>query len=206
MSYGQGDPAFDETQQLALEQLVKAVRELNEKTAVARGDAQGLQALATEVAALAAKIDTDPQQRPLKMFRMPTESQLDSLLPYSFINGRFNPVAPLFNIRNEGDRVVGIGTLGAVYEGPPHSVHGGWIAAAYDQMLALANLVQDRGGFTASITVNYRQRTPLYEEIRFEAWHERAEGKKIWAKGKCTINGQLLSEAEGLFIGHNGTD
>jgi hypothetical protein len=51
------------------------------------------------------------------------------------IIGRANPIAPPVAMREEGGRVVGTARFGSAYEGPPGCVHGGWVAAAFDELL-----------------------------------------------------------------------
>jgi acyl-coenzyme A thioesterase PaaI-like protein len=96
---------------------------------------------------------------------------------------------------------VGRVTFGEAYEGPPDSVHGGIIASSYDQMLAFACMAHDAGGPTATLTVQFRKPTPLRVPLRFEAWIDRIEGRKVFARGTChTPDGEVVSESEGLFV------
>ena len=61
--------------------------------------------------------------------------------PFGFFDhspmlGRANPLAPPIDLwLEEGDRMVGTATFGAAYEGPPGCVHGGYVAAAFDEVL-----------------------------------------------------------------------
>jgi acyl-coenzyme A thioesterase PaaI-like protein len=116
------------------------------------------------------------------------------------VSGRYSPLAPPVELSVEGSHVVGVVTFASAYEGPPGSVHGGIVAGVYDQLLAFANIVGGVPGPTASLSVQYRRPTPLGVELRFEAWTERAEGRKVWARGTCHVGGEQVSEAEGLFI------
>jgi len=90
-------------------------------------------------------------------------------------------------------------TLGAAYEGPPTLVHGGVCAMILDQMLGEAAGAGGKPGFTASLTLTYREPTPL-GQLRAEAWIDRSEGFKTWAKGHIIGPQGLTVEAEGLFI------
>jgi acyl-CoA thioesterase FadM len=72
-------------------------------------------------------------------------------------------------------------------------------------VLAAATLIPDARGPTATLTIHYRKPTPLKQELRFESWVERHEGKKLWIKGACygkdaEGNEVVITEAEGLFI------
>lgn len=89
--------------------------------------------------------------------------------------------------------------LGAAYEGPPTLVHGGVSALILDQMLGHAAGAGGKPGMTATLTLTYRHGTPL-GDLRAEAWIERSEGIKTWAKGHILGPDGVCVEAEGLFV------
>jgi acyl-coenzyme A thioesterase PaaI-like protein len=89
--------------------------------------------------------------------------------------------------------------LGAAYEGPPGLVHGGVSSMILDQLLGESAGAGGKPGMTATLTVNYAQGTPL-GDLRAEAWIERSEGIKTWAKGHIIGPDGVTVEAEGLFI------
>ena len=51
--------------------------------------------------------------------------------------------------------------LGAAYEGPPGLVHGGVSAMILDQILGEAAGAGGKPGMTGTLTLTYRQGTPL---------------------------------------------
>ncbi len=112
-----------------------------------------------------------------------------------------NAVAPPLVIEHEGDtgRVWSDFHLGAAYEGPPTLVHGGVSALILDQMLGVAAGAGKRPGMTGTLTLVYRQGTPL-GPLRAEAWIDRVEGIKTWAKGRILGPDGVTVEAEGVFI------
>lgn len=89
--------------------------------------------------------------------------------------------------------------LGAAYEGPPGLVHGGVSALVLDQMLGEAAGAGGKPGMTGTLTLVYRRGTPL-GDLRAEAWIERSEGIKTWAKGHLIGPEGVTVEAEGVFI------
>ena len=113
--------------------------------------------------------------------------------------GLRNAVAPPLTIVQEGRGVRSAFTLGAAYEGPPGCVHGGVLALVLDQMLGEAAGAGGKPGMTATLTLSYRQRT-LLGDLTAEAWIERVEGIKTWARGEIHSADGLTVEAEGLFI------
>jgi len=121
---------------------------------------------------------------------------------HSPLIGLSNPLSPPIELRAEADRhsVVGRAVFGSAYEGPPGSVHGGYVAAAFDEVLGFANALSGSPGMTGTLTVRYRRPTPLHTELRFEARYDRSEGRKIFTSGKLFAGDSLCAEAEGLFI------
>lgn len=121
-------------------------------------------------------------------------------LDHSPIMGKANPIAPETRIEWGGDHVLLFATFGSAYEGPPGSVHGGWVAAAFDEVLGMAQSMGGQPGMTGTLTVKYRKPTPLHRELRFEGTLDRVEGRKIFTTGRCYDGDTLTAEAEGLFI------
>ncbi|WP_345522009.1 PaaI family thioesterase [Nocardioides conyzicola] len=114
--------------------------------------------------------------------------------------GLRNAVAPPLEIGRESTgRAWADFHLGAAYEGPPGLVHGGVSALVLDQMLGEATGAGGKPGMTASLTLTYRRATPL-GDLRAEAWIERSEGIKTWARGHLSDAEGITVEAEGLFI------
>ena len=125
--------------------------------------------------------------------------------PFGFFDhspmlGRANPLAPPIQLWLDGDRMVGTARFGAAYEGPPGCVHGGYVAAAFDEVLGSTQSLSGRPGMTGRLTVHYRSPTPLETELRFVGWLESVEGRKILTKGELWAGERLCAEAEGLFI------
>ncbi|MBK7947832.1 MAG: PaaI family thioesterase [Deltaproteobacteria bacterium] len=122
-------------------------------------------------------------------------------LPFSPVMGRLNPASIGLEIRQQGsDKVVADLVLGEVCEGAGGLVHGGVIAAIYDEILASSNMLTKSGGPTGTLTVRYRKPTPLYTPLRFEAWVERVEERKVLTRGHCLVGETVVSEAEAVFV------
>lgn len=91
-------------------------------------------------------------------------------------------------------------TLGPAYEGPPGWVHGGICALVLDQLLGeVASDGLTKARFTGTITVRYLRGTPL-GPLRAEAFVERSEGTKTYARGYLMDAEGPTAEAEGVFI------
>lgn len=114
--------------------------------------------------------------------------------------GRANPLAPPMRLMLSDDMVSGTVTFGGAYEGPPGCVHGGYVAAAFDELLGAAQGLGGHPGMTGTLTVRYRSPTPLGVELTLEGRLERTEGRKTFVSGRCLADGRLTAEAEGIFI------
>jgi len=120
--------------------------------------------------------------------------------PYSPFVGPRNPLAPPASFEIRDGRVFGRVRFTAAYVGPPQSVHGGVIAATFDELLGSTNLVHEVGGMTGTLTVRYKAPTPILTEIALEGWLDRVEGRKVYTRGEMRHEGRLTAEAEGIFI------
>jgi acyl-coenzyme A thioesterase PaaI-like protein len=129
-----------------------------------------------------------------------TTGSTHAMMDRSPIIGLGNPVAPPLTFSVEEDHVVGRGVFGLQYEGPPSSVHGGFVAAAFDEVLGMAQSLTGKPGMTGTLTVKYRKPTPLHTELRFIARVDRVEGRKIFASSELYAGEMLCAEAEGIFI------
>ena len=79
-------------------------------------------------------------------------------------------------------------------------MHGGFVAAAFDEVLGYVQSLGGNPGMTGRLTVHYRKPTPLHTPLIFEAELVRVEGRKIFCAGRVRANGVLTAEAEGLFV------
>lgn len=114
--------------------------------------------------------------------------------------GRANPLAPPIHLEVVEGEVRGGAVFGGAYEGPPGCVHGGYIAAAFDEVLGMAQTMAGSPGMTGTLTVRYRSPTPLHRELTFRGRLDRVEGRKILTSGTLHVGDVLCAEAEAVFI------
>jgi acyl-coenzyme A thioesterase PaaI-like protein len=126
--------------------------------------------------------------------------QPQNFFPASPVIGFANPVAPPVVVEAVDGTLVGSAWFDYQYEGPPTCVHGGVIAMVFDEMLGAANIVSGNPGMTGTLTVKYRQPTPLLTPLRLEARFVRREGRKIYTTGAIYHGDVMTAEAEGIFI------
>lgn len=129
-----------------------------------------------------------------------SEQDLTRSMPYSPVSGRKNPISPAIKLWTEGDKVRGEAHFSATYAGPPDSVHGGIIAAVFDELLSMANIVNKVAGFTGSLTIKYHRPTPLNTIIDLSSECTRISGRKVISRGEMRVDGKITATAEGLFI------
>ncbi|MCU1365772.1 MAG: hypothetical protein JWN39_1411 [Ilumatobacteraceae bacterium] len=122
-------------------------------------------------------------------------------IDFSPFIGVLNPLAPPLSVRFEDDKtVIGTCTYGAAYEGPPGCLHGGFIAAGFDEILGFAQAYSGRPGMTGNLNISYRSPTPLFREVTFVGRLDRVDGRKIFASATLSDGDRLCAQAEGLFI------
>jgi acyl-coenzyme A thioesterase PaaI-like protein len=115
--------------------------------------------------------------------------------------GLRNAIAPPMVIHHEDDgRCWSEFSLSGAYEGPPGWVHGGICALVLDHLLGeAASNGLTKPKFTGTISLRYLRGTPL-GPLRAEAWVERVEGPKTYARGIIRDADGPTVEAEGVFI------
>ncbi len=98
--------------------------------------------------------------------------------------------------------VVAVVRLGEAYQGPPGCVHGGYLAAMFDNLLGVLpyRLTGRRGAFTGRLTVRYRSLTPLDAELVLTGRITAARGRRVTTTGRCHTGDVLTAEAEALFV------
>jgi acyl-coenzyme A thioesterase PaaI-like protein len=128
------------------------------------------------------------------------DDDLTRCMPYSPVSGTRNPVAPPIKMWRDGNEVRGEAVFSPTYAGPPDCVHGGIIAAVFDEMLSMANVVSGSAGFTGTLTIKYHKHTPLDCPVELWAVTDKNTGRKQFSRGEMRVNGEVTASAEGLFI------
>ena len=183
----------------ALAELAASVRRLIDTTISVEGDAALLRDAARQVdalnGALRAAVPDPPPSRYAGGGSTPME-----LFAYDCVIGRWNPLAAPIHMEWQEPLAIGSATFGRPYEGPPGCVHGAVIAAAFDQVLNVANLMSGTAGPTARLEMRYRRPTPLDRPLRFEGWVAQREERKVHSLGRLLVDDVVTVEAEGLYI------
>lgn len=187
--------------------LARAMREVIERLTTSDAPEAELRRAAERLEQYAEHLGTHPRRDRYEGFsESATAGGLGGLpeggghFDYSPLIGRANPLAPPIEMRSTEKEVHGRVRFGSAYEGPPGCVHGGFVSAAFDEVLGYAQSLTGSPGMTGTLTVRYRSPTPLHTDLAFLAWVERVEGRKIFAKGTLHAGERLCAEAEGIFV------
>jgi acyl-coenzyme A thioesterase PaaI-like protein len=116
--------------------------------------------------------------------------------------GVVSPVAPPLVLRVEGERVVADVEFDVRYEGNRGQVHGGFVAAGFDIVAVSAARLSGSAGPTGTLSVRFVAPTPLATPLRYEAWLEGREGRKLRVCGRLVRrdDGAVSAELEAIVI------
>ena len=187
--------------------LATAMRRVIDRMVTSDAPEEELGEAADQLERYADHLETHAQGRPYSGFAEAANSgSVGAFFDASPIIGLANPLAPPLRLAAAGDVITGDVHFGSAYEGPPGCVHGGWIAAVFDEFLGFVMSATGNPGMTGTLKVIYRSPTPLKSDLRFEAGERRTEGRKTFATGRLLAGDRLCAEAEGIFISLDGTD
>ena len=91
---------------------------------------------------------------------------------------------------------------GPEHEGGPGVAHGGWTAAAMDEVLGHLNLLMGQMAVTATLTVEYLKPVPIERPLEIRAWCEGVENGRRRNRGELRLasTGAVLARAHGVFV------
>ncbi len=183
------------------ERLSNAARKLVEKITTADAPEEELLEMARALEEINRRLESFPIRTGRTGFSSSaTETDVTSYLSFGPLTGKLNPIAPPLDIKNEDNQTIGHVNFGYAYEGPPGHVHGGYIAAMFDELLGFAQGFSGQPGVTGTLTIRYRRPTPLKTDLRLVGTFDRIEGRKIYTTGKMYANGELTADATGVFV------
>jgi len=179
-----------------------SVRSLLDVLCATDADTSALLAGAAEIQRLADRFGKEPVADEPRGIAEMAFAGMENFHDRSPLVGRANPIAPPLQFAPDPDAgfVSGTGFFGNAYEGAPGCVHGGFIAAAFDELLGMACIYSGAPGMTGTLEVSYRSPTPIRTTLRFEGRYEGRSGRKIRTRGEMYAGDRLCAEASGLFI------
>ena len=181
--------------------LGETLRLVIDRVVATRAPVDDLREAIVAVEGVAALLEGWPQGALFEGFaESATSGDPQAFLDNSPIMGKANPLAPPLTLTPADGRVTGHCRFGRAYEGPPGHVHGGYIAAAFDEVLGMVQAMTGNPGMTGTLTVRFRAPTPLHADLRFEGELDRVEGRKIFTAGRLFHDEVLCAEAEAVFV------
>ena len=116
------------------------------------------------------------------------------------VAGMSNPLSPGLNMWFEDGVALGTVRCGYAYEGPPNHVHGGFVAAIFDQFMGMAQLMGKAPGMTGTLKVRYLRPTPLNIKLELRAELQKVDGRKTLMAATMYAEDQLTATCEALFV------
>ena len=113
--------------------------------------------------------------------------------------------ANLFGLQLEVERRTEGGVSGRFFvkqdhQGPPGYAHGGVLATALDEAMALLLHGQGTFALTGQLEVSLEAPVPVGTFVQVEADVERAEGRRLILAASASADGRTLATARGTFV------
>lgn len=186
----------------AKRRLAQALRQLTEVLVTSTPTVQAMDAIAAQLETQVQELSAAPRLYGQMAFqadgdhgkRGEVNHELNALAGWS------NPLAPGLNMWFEGAEARGTVNCGYAYEGPPGHIHGGYVAAIFDQFMGMAQIIGKQPGMTGTLKVRYLRPTPLNRDLRLSARLERLEGRKTIMHAEMRAGDTVTATCEALFI------
>ena len=180
----------------------QALRELIEVLMTSDGSTAEIDALAVQLEAQTASLAAGPRLHGLLAFLRDGKHGGHGEVNHELnaLGGWSNPLSPQLNMWLQDSQAFGTVRCGYAYEGPPGYIHGGFIAAIFDQFLGMAQLVGKNPGMTGTLTVRYHRPTPLNTDLDLTARVHENVGRKTLVNGEMHAAGVLTASCECLFV------
>jgi acyl-coenzyme A thioesterase PaaI-like protein len=190
------------TRMVEMRRLADSMRIIIERLVATAAPTEAIIDAADELARVALAFDRLPQGSKYEGFSEAANAggEISASFEHSPLIGRANPLSPPLSLHELDGKVHARGVFGSAYEGPPGCVHGGYVAAAFDEVLGATQSLSGAPGMTGRLTVHYRSPTPLHETLHFVGQLTGVEGRKIYTEGQLFAGERLCAEAEGLFV------
>jgi hypothetical protein len=116
------------------------------------------------------------------------------------VSGSANPLSIGLRISHEEPEAVGRVVINTAFEGAPGRVHGGVVAACFDETMGGLLPILDVVAFTRTLTIVYHALCPLHVELEFRARLQRRTGRKLHIHASGSADGSVFAEGDALFI------
>jgi acyl-coenzyme A thioesterase PaaI-like protein len=89
------------------------------------------------------------------------------------------------------------------HQGPIALLHGGFLSAAFDELMGAVNWLHSPATVTGRLDVVFRQPVPVGSHLHLRAWSVGVDGRKNFVAGDCRLNdacGAVVAEAAAVFV------
>ncbi len=132
----------------------------------------------------------------------PPGAPLPSHFPYCYGCGRDHPSGLHLTIVAGPDlTMTGRFLVTEQHQGAAGLIHGGVLAAAYDEVLGACNWLLLAPAVTAHLEVDFRRPVPVGTEVIIDARVDSVDGRKVRTSGEGRFaDGTVVGQGSGLFI------
>lgn len=115
--------------------------------------------------------------------------------------GPSNPMAPPVAIVRGEDQVTATLAFDLRHEGMPGYAHGGWIAAVFDQILAVAAAsLAGRPAMTGTMTIRFVRPTPIDTPLTYVATAEITGARTVRVVSELHAGTEVCAHGEGIMV------
>ena len=190
----------------AKRRLADALRDLTEQLVTTTVTADVLNDLTAAIHAQSAKLAEHSNILGRTAYLDETDTDYGSMASIGYelnpLDGRCNPIAAPMKVWIDDAEQIAYGeaNMGWAYEGPPNSVHGGFVAALFDQFLGVAQKITGQPGVTGTLSIRYLKPTPLNTDLKFVGKLKSVQGRKNVLTAEIWADDVKTATCEGLFI------
>lgn len=191
------------------QRLAAELRQLGKQLLSRQGSEADISAWADQIAQFNQRLGKEPELAGRKgWFDAGLSQDQDALsIELSPLIGKSSMVGPMLKIWVENGEGRGEVNCDWRFEGPPKCLHGGYVAALFDEFLGWVQMLSGGSGATKNLSVTYHNPTPLNVDLTLRARLSSVDGRKIRVVGEMYAGERMTASAEGLFIsfGSKGT-
>ncbi len=100
----------------------------------------------------------------------------------------------------DGEAGVAEVVFGPAFEGALGRVHGGMVAAVFDDLAGYVLAFEGRPGFSVRLDVTFRAPVPIEVPVEFHVRLRERVGRKLLVEGEARLGDQLLATAETTMV------
>ena len=186
----------------AKRRVAQALRELTDVLVTSTPSVEDMNEIAERLELQASQFAKTPRRYGLRAFVEDGEHGGHAEVNHELnaVAGLSNPLSPGLNMWFEDGVALGSVRCGYAYEGPPLHIHGGYVAAIFDQFLGMAQMMGKSPGMTATLNVRYLRPTPLNTDLRLRAELDKVDGRKTFMNATMHAGELPTATCTALFV------